>query len=126
AAAAGRSLGELDLTLEVKVSFDPDPVRARENTRFWSALGLPAEQKVGVDDPLELQRLADALPLARAARRWIVSDRLDVHVDRARAYLDIGFRHLVFHAAGRHQDRFLKAYGDEVLPQLRSWRSSGQ
>ena len=34
-------------------------------------------------------------------------------------YLDMGFRHLVFHAPGPDQDRFLRLYSEEVLPRLR-------
>ena len=30
-----------------------------------------------------------------------------------RPYLDLGFRHLVFHAPGHDQERFLTLYGEE-------------
>jgi coenzyme F420-dependent glucose-6-phosphate dehydrogenase len=36
----GRSADEVELTLEVKVSFDDDAERAREDTHFWGALAL--------------------------------------------------------------------------------------
>jgi coenzyme F420-dependent glucose-6-phosphate dehydrogenase len=67
-----------------------------------------------------MQRLSDALPVERAASRWIVSSDPDEHVDRIRHYLDLGFKHLVFHAPGADQAKFLKVYGDEVLPRLRA------
>ena len=47
-----------------------------------------------------MQRLADAAAGRAAASRWIVSDDPDEHVERIRQYLDLGFRHLVFHAPG--------------------------
>jgi coenzyme F420-dependent glucose-6-phosphate dehydrogenase len=31
----------------------------------------------------------------------------------------LGFRHLVFHAPGPDQERFLRLYGEQVLPRLR-------
>jgi coenzyme F420-dependent glucose-6-phosphate dehydrogenase len=31
----------------------------------------------------------------------------------------MGFRHLVFHAPGPDQDRFLRLYADQILPRLR-------
>mgnify|MGYP000879335273 CR=1 FL=1 len=34
-------------------------------------------------------------------------------------YINLGFRHLVFHAPGPDQARFLKLYGETVLPLLR-------
>ena len=60
-----------------------------------------------VEDPVEMQRLADALPLERAASRWIVSSDADEQVERIGHYVGLGFRHLVFHAPGPDQARFL-------------------
>jgi coenzyme F420-dependent glucose-6-phosphate dehydrogenase len=117
---AGRPLAELEMMIEVKVSFDPDPDAALEATRFWGALGLTPEQKSGVEDPVEMQRLADALPIERAAARFIVSSDPDEHVAAIARYLDLGFTHLVFHAPGPDQEKFLRLYGSEILPRLRS------
>ena len=64
------------------MSFDTDKVRALEDTRHWAALALTPEEKMTVEDPVEMQRLADALPLERAASRWIVSSDADEHVER--------------------------------------------
>ncbi|KAE8765677.1 glucose-6-phosphate dehydrogenase (coenzyme-F420) [Georgenia thermotolerans] len=116
---SGRTLEDLDLLLEVKVSFDPDRRRALEDTRHWAALALSPEEKTGVEDPIEMQRLSDALPLERAASRWIVSSDPDEHVERIQRYIDLGFRHLVFHAPGPDQARFIELYGQEVIPRLR-------
>jgi coenzyme F420-dependent glucose-6-phosphate dehydrogenase len=121
---AGRSASEdpsrsYDRMIEVKVSFDTDKVRALEDTRHWAALALTPEEKMTVEDPVEMQRLADALPLERAASRWIVSSDADEHVERIGYYVSLGFRNLVFHAPGPDQSRFLKLYGEHVLPRLR-------
>ncbi|MFI5610845.1 glucose-6-phosphate dehydrogenase (coenzyme-F420) [Amycolatopsis sp. NPDC051903] len=116
---SGRAIGDLDLMIEVKVSFDADAGRALQDTRFWGALALKPEEKTGVEDPVEMQRLADALPIERAASRFIVSSDPDEHVAAIKRYLDLGFTHLVFHAPGPDQERFLKAYGTEILPKLR-------
>lgn len=119
AARAGRALSDLDLLMAVKVSFDADRERALQDTRFWGALALSAEEKTGVEDPVEMQRLADALPVERAASRFIVSSDPDEHVEAISRYVDLGFTHLVFHAPGQDQQRFLHAYGAEILPRLR-------
>ncbi len=124
ARAAGRDPSDLDLMIEMKVSFDTDLTRAREDTRNWAALALSPEEKTGVEDPVEMERLADALPTERAASRWIVSSDPDEHVDQIRPYLDLGFTHLIFHAPGSDQRRFLELYSQDVLPRLR--RSSAR
>jgi coenzyme F420-dependent glucose-6-phosphate dehydrogenase len=108
-----------DRMLEVKVSFDTDRERALQDTRHWAALALSPEEKMSVEDPAEMEKLADALPLERAASRWIVSSDPDEQVERIAAYVKLGFRHLVFHAPGPDQPRFLKLYGEQVLPRLR-------
>lgn len=118
-AKADRSTADLDLMIEVKVSFDHDRAAALDATRFWGALGLTAEQKQGVEDPVEMQRLADGLSVEQTAKRFIVSTDPDEHVARIRHYLDLGFTHLVFHAPGPDQEHFLKLYGEEILPRLR-------
>ncbi|WOQ69894.1 glucose-6-phosphate dehydrogenase (coenzyme-F420) [Microbacterium limosum] len=117
---AGRSREDIDTLIEVKVSFRPDRASARENTRFWAPLALSPEEKTGVDDPLVMQRLAAGLPIERAASRFIVSDDPDEHVARIERYLDLGFRHLVFHDPGHDQEEFLRLYGTEILPRLRA------
>ena len=80
-----------------------------ENTRFWAPLSLTAEQKHGVDDPLEMERLADELPIEQVAKRWIVSADPDEVVAAVKPYVDAGFDHLVFHGPGHDQERFLDA-----------------
>lgn len=116
---AGRDPHSIERMIEMKVSFDTDGERALQDTRYWGALALKPEEKTEIEDPMELERLADALPVARAASRWIVSSDPAEQVERIRPYLDLGFTHLVFHAPGPDQERFLRLYAKEVLPRLR-------
>ena len=105
--------------IEMKISFDTDHARAMEETRHWAALALSPEEKLSVEDPLAMERLADALPTERVAKRWIVSTDPEEHIERIKPYVDLGFRHLVFHAPGPDQERFLRLYAKDVLPLLR-------
>ncbi|MGE3145436.1 MAG: glucose-6-phosphate dehydrogenase (coenzyme-F420) [Pseudorhodoplanes sp.] len=119
AEAGQRDSRRIDRMIEMKVSFDTDVDRAIQDTRHWAALALSPEEKMSVEDPLAMERLADALPTERAAKRWIVSTDPQEQVDRIRPYVELGFRHLVFHAPGPDQERFLRLYAKEVLPLLR-------
>lgn len=116
----GKPIDAIDRLIEMKVSFDTDHARAMEDTRHWAALALSPDEKMSVEDPLEMERLADALPAERAAKRWIVSTDPDEHIERIRVYIDLGFRHLVFHAPGPDQERFLRLYSTHVMPKLRA------
>ena len=116
---ADRSAGDVDMMIEMKVSFDEDRSRAFDDCKIWSALALSGEQKMGVEDPREMERLAkDAEDIAHT--RWIVSDDPEEHVDRIKPYLDWGYSHLVFHFPGDDQERAMALYAERVLPELRS------
>ena len=117
--ASGRTKDQIDRMIEVKVSFDTDHQRAMEDTRHWAALALSPEEKMSVEDPLEMEKLAEALPVKRAASRWIVSTDPDEHVEKIGRYVDLGFNHLVFHAPGPDQTRFMALYAEHILPRLR-------
>ena len=78
-----------------------------------------AEQKHGTTDPVEMERLADALTDDEVAGRWIVTDDPDEVVEAVRPYVDWGFDHLVVHAPGHDQGRFLTSFAERVLPRLR-------
>jgi len=119
AVAGQRDGAKIDRMIEMKVSFDTDLARALEDTRHWAALALSPDEKMSVEDPLAIEKLADALSAERAAKRWIVSTDPDEQVERIKPYVDLGFRHLVFHAPGPDQERFLKLYAKDVLPRLR-------
>ena len=119
-AKEGRAADAIDTLIEVKVSFHHDHDAALEKTRFWAPLALSADEKMGIHDPIEMQRRGDALPIERAASRFIVSTDPDEHVEKIAAYVDMGFRHLVFHDPGHDQEAFLRAYGAEILPRLRA------
>lgn len=117
---AGRAADDIDTLIEVKVSLAEDKQQALEKTRFWAPLALSPEEKRDVHDPIEMQRRAAELPLERVASRFIVSTDPDEHVQRILEYVDLGFRHLVFHDPGHDQEAFLRMYGTEILPRLRA------
>ncbi|MDH3377326.1 MAG: glucose-6-phosphate dehydrogenase (coenzyme-F420) [Gammaproteobacteria bacterium] len=116
---SGRGMNHLERMIEMKVSFDSDLQRAMDDTRHWAALALSADEKTGVDDPIEMEKRANALPVERAASRWLVSTDPEQHIEQMKPYIDLGFTHLVFHAPGPDQDRFLRLYAEAVLPRLR-------
>ncbi|MBW0102457.1 glucose-6-phosphate dehydrogenase (coenzyme-F420) [Pseudonocardia sp. KRD291] len=116
----GRDAGEIDRTIEIKMSYDRDPQAAKENCRFWAPLSLSAEQKNSVSSSEEMERLADELPLDQITGRWIVTSDPDEAVAQIKPYVDAGLNHLVFHGPGDDQERFLSQFAEDVLPKLRA------
>ena len=123
-AKAGRAPGDIDRMIEVKLSYDRDPERALENTRFWAPLALSAEQKHSIEDPIEMEKAADALPIEQIASRWIVASTPQQALDGIRQYTDLGFDHLVLHGPGHDQQRFLDQVRDDLLEPMRALSSS--
>ena len=118
AAAAGRDASALERMIEIKVSYDRDRAYAHEACNWWAALALTPDEKSGVEDPIEMERLAD-LHLDRAHTRFIVSSDPEETAEKIWWYAGLGFDHLVFHAPGDDQQRFLEQFSEDVLPLLR-------
>jgi coenzyme F420-dependent glucose-6-phosphate dehydrogenase len=119
ATKAGRDSSGLGRMIEMKVSFDTDRGRAMEDTKVWAALALTGEQKMGVEDPREMERLAKTVEDV-AHRRWLVSSDPDEHVEQIGTYIDYGFDHLVFHFPGDDQEAAIARYSELILPRLRA------
>ena len=119
ATAAGRDPAGIDKMIEIKISYDRDHDRALQNCRFWAPLSLTLEQKHSVDSSVEMERLADELPIEQVAKRWIVASDPNEAVTQIKPYLDAGLTHLVVHGPGHDQERFLTHFSQDVLPRLR-------
>ena len=115
---AGRDPAALRRMIEIKVSYDRDRERALANTHWWAALALAPEQKEGVEDPIEMERLADA-NLDRAHTRFICSSDPAEVAEAIGRYTALGFDELVMHGPGGDQPRFIEQFAADVLPLLR-------
>ncbi|MFD4457377.1 glucose-6-phosphate dehydrogenase (coenzyme-F420) [Nocardia sp. NPDC058480] len=120
AAKVDRNVADIDKMIEIKISYDTDPELALQNTRFWAPLSLTPEQKHDITDPIEMEKAADALPIEQVAKRWIVASDPDEAVAQIKPYLDAGLNHLVFHAPGHDQLRFLDLFKHDLAPRLRA------
>lgn len=114
---AGRSLSDLDLLMEIKLSYHPDVEQARADCEFWAPLALPAELKKDVDDPAELERLA-ADPSVDATSRFICTNDPDEAVERIAGYVEMGFANLVFHYPGPDQIGFIDRFEADIRPRI--------
>jgi coenzyme F420-dependent glucose-6-phosphate dehydrogenase len=115
---AERDPGEIRKMIEVKVSYDRNVDTAFDSCKLWSALGLSHEQKAGIDDPIEMERIADE-NADQAHNRFIVSNDPDEVIEKIMPYVELGFEDLILHAPGNDQKRFLDEFAADVLPALR-------
>ena len=68
-----------------------------------------ADRRYEADGSLRSRKFADAL----------IRDP-DEAAERIAPYVELGFTHLVFHAPGPDQARFLEQFSRDVLPRLRA------
>jgi coenzyme F420-dependent glucose-6-phosphate dehydrogenase len=115
---AGRDVAGIRHMIEIKVSYDRDADLAYKNCEFWAALALDPEQKEGIEDPIEMERVANE-NLDKAHTRFITSNDPEEVVEKIAVYAELGFDELVMHAPGPDQARFLDQFGEDVLPLLR-------
>ena len=120
AAEAGADPDAIERMIEIKLSYADSREKAIADCRFWAPLALPAEAKQGVEDPVELERMADELDDEQAASRFICTSDPDEAVERIQPYLDLGFRHLVFHSPANDQLGFLQRFAADLIPRLRA------
>jgi coenzyme F420-dependent glucose-6-phosphate dehydrogenase len=118
AESVGRDAAAIRHMIEIKVSYDRDPERAVTNTHPWAALALKPEQKEGIEDPIEMERVADE-NVDQAPSRFICSADPEEVVERIAVYVQLGFEELLLHAPGEDQSRFLEQFSADVLPLLR-------
>ena len=115
AEAAGRDPGTIARMFEIKVSYHPEPEAARRACDWWAALALSAEEKSGVDDPIEMERLADA-NRERASSRFIVASEPGAVLAAIAPYVELGFTELVLHFPGADQAGAIDRFARDVLP----------
>jgi coenzyme F420-dependent glucose-6-phosphate dehydrogenase len=118
AGQAGRDASAIERTIEIKVSYDRDGRYAHDACNWWAALALTPDEKSGIEDPVEMERLADE-HADRAHTRFIVTNDPQEAAEKIWWYVDQGFSHLVFHGPGDDQGRFLEQFSADVLPLLR-------
>lgn len=70
---------------------------------------------MGVENPIEMERIADA-NVDKAHTRFIVSNDPEEVVERIAYYIDSGFDELVMHGPGNDQARFIRQFSEDVLP----------
>jgi coenzyme F420-dependent glucose-6-phosphate dehydrogenase len=117
AADAGRDASAIRRMIEIKVSYHRDRERALRNTEWWAALALTPEQKEGIEDPIEMERVADA-NRDKAHTRFICSDDPEEVVARIAPYVELGFDELVLHFPGEDQSAAISEFAADVLPRL--------
>jgi probable non-F420 flavinoid oxidoreductase len=111
--------GRGKLVLQVHLSYDPDPDRARATAfQEWRNGVVPAPRAWDLDAPEAFERASASATPGDVAEVVRVSSDLGRHAAWIAEYVELGFDDIYLHHVGPEQRGFLDAFGEHVLPQL--------
>lgn len=116
---SGRNPKSLERVVEILVSYDEDYESALKACRFWAGCMLPIFFRYDISDPREIEAHGRLVGDEAIAKRWIVATTAEEHIKRIRRYIEAGFNHLYFVSSSPDELKFIKFYGEKVLPHLR-------
>ena len=117
---AGRERGRAPKMIELAVEFTDDQEKAIENKKkYWAGTFVPALFTEKIYTPEMSEQNGKVVGSDTIAQAVCISADPEEHVKLAQRYVDLGFDHLIFHAADPDQNAFLENYGRHVLPRLR-------
>jgi coenzyme F420-dependent glucose-6-phosphate dehydrogenase len=106
--------------IEIAVEFTDDAKKAIEDRRkYWAGTFVPALFTEKIYTPEMSEKNGSVVGPDVVQQSVCISSDPEEHVKLARRYIDMGFDHLIFHAATTDQRSFLESYGRHVLPRLR-------
>lgn len=116
---AGRDPKSLEKVVEILVSYNENYEDALKACRFWAGCMLPVFFKYDISDPREIEAHGRFVGDEVIAKRWVVGTRAEDHIKRIEEYVKAGFDHMYFVSSSPDEMKFIKFYGEEVLPYFR-------
>ncbi|HEX2226123.1 MAG TPA: TIGR03557 family F420-dependent LLM class oxidoreductase [Candidatus Binatia bacterium] len=117
---AGKKPAQMPRMVELGVEFTDDEENAISIRKaYWAGTFVPALFTQRIYTPAMAEQNGRVVGSDAMKEGVCISADADDHIKLAQKYIDMGFDHLVFHAAGPDQRAFLEAYGRDVLPKLR-------
>lgn len=107
--------------LQVHLSWDPDEDRARAQAwEQWRFCVLPPILNEELELPEQFDAACRHVPADAIEPGVHIGADLDRHAEQLAAYADMGFDRVYVHQVGPEQERFIDAFGEHVLPQLKA------
>lgn len=88
--------------------------------RLWANAGLPGELAQVLPSPKHFEQASQLVTRESTAGSIVAGPDVARHVDQLQQYVDAGYDEVYVANMGPHYLDMIRAYGSEVLPQLRS------
>lgn len=96
-----------------------------EAHRLWSTSGLPGELAQVLPSPRHFEQAAGLVTREQTAEKVACGPDVQDHLEALRPAVEAGFDEVYVANMGRHYTDMIKAYGAEVLPELRRLAGAG-
>ncbi len=118
---AGKNPQQMPKLIEINVEFTDNEEAAIQNQKkYWAGTYVPALFDQKIYTPAMSAQNGEVVGSDTIKKATCISANPDDHVKFAQKYIDMGFDQLVFHSADPNQRGVIEAYGQHVLPKLRS------
>ncbi|MDP9364127.1 MAG: TIGR03557 family F420-dependent LLM class oxidoreductase [Chloroflexota bacterium] len=119
---AGKDAAAMPRLIQVKVSYaETDEGATEAAVKEWPNGGMPFP-KADIRDPEDFEAMAKLVRPDNFVNRVLMTADLDAHRAYLQRFIDLGFGEVYVHNVGRNQEEFVRAYGEQVIPNLR-WPS---
>jgi coenzyme F420-dependent glucose-6-phosphate dehydrogenase len=120
AKASGKKASQMPRMIELGVEYTDDEEAAIECRKaYWAGTFVPALFTQRIYTPEMSEENGKVVGSDTIREGICISSDPEDHIQLAQKYIDLGFDHLIFHAAGPDQHAFIEGYGRDVLPKLR-------
>ena len=107
------------LHLQVQLGYGEDEEALAEDVfHQWRTNVFPANVKGELWKVDQFDALGEFVTIADIKKKLFLSSNIQQHIDRLKAYTDLGFEKIILHHVGRNQEEFIRVFGEAVLPKL--------
>lgn len=116
---AGKDASKMRTQLQIHVSWAPTQEEAERNALVeWPNGGMPFP-KQDIKNPEDFANIAKLVEIGDFKNRMLITADLEAHTQQLQKFVDMGFDEIYLHNVGRDQAAFIKAFSEQVLPNLR-------
>jgi len=115
---SGKSISDATTIVQLHLSWAPTDEEAMANAVLhWPHSGMKFS-KADIRSPFDFEQIARLVRPEDLDDSIVVSSDLDVHRAAIQRYLDLGISRIYLHNADPDQRRWIRAFGESVLPHL--------
>jgi alkanesulfonate monooxygenase SsuD/methylene tetrahydromethanopterin reductase-like flavin-dependent oxidoreductase (luciferase family) len=120
---AGKDPSSMPKMLQVHLSWAETYEQALQNAMTeWPNGGMPFP-KQDIRSPEDFAEIAKLVRPENFKNRMVISPHMDEHRENLQRFVDLGFTEIHVHNVGRNQVEFIKAFSEQVIPNLK-WPSA--